>query len=155
MLIAVAAAGVLTLTAACDAHSPKEQASRESKAATVQVFKLHMMKDLWSRTCHDHYYNGYRQINKPKSLVEDSATNMVTIELTGAQMADYLQILDYNAHGGSDALDPPLATAVYDAVSPVVDKIQAPPAPDAPAPEITITAAVSLTATTVVTSAPR
>ncbi|MFE3023211.1 hypothetical protein [Nocardia tengchongensis] len=121
----------------------------------MQVFKLHMMNDLWSRTCHDHYFSGYRQIDKPRSLVEDPATNMVTIELTGAQMADYLKILDYNAHGGSDALDPSLAAAVYDAVSPVVDKIQGPPAPDAPAPEITITAAVTITATTVAVSAPR
>lgn len=131
------------LSVGCAVDSPKAQADREHKAATVPVFKLHMMKDLWSRTNSDRNNGTGRKVDKPKSLTEDPATGMATIELTGAQMVDYLEILDYNAHGGESAHDAPLAGGVYDAIVPVVDKIQAAPAPDAPAPEITINAAIN------------
>ncbi|MFD0361234.1 hypothetical protein ACFQZZ_07210 [Nocardia sp. GCM10030253] len=126
--------------------SPKEQGDRERKAASVQVFKLHMTKDLWTRT--NSGGSPKKNLDKPKSLTEDPS-GMVTIELTGPQMVDYLQILDYNAHGGASARDEPLAATVYDAVTPVVDQIRTPPVPGAPAPEVTIHAAVAPT-----TSAP-
>ncbi|MGW4125788.1 hypothetical protein [Nocardia sp. NPDC004711] len=144
LFAAVAAAGALMLSAGCGTQSPKEQADREHRAATVPVFKLHMMKDLWSRTNSDRSGESGdgRKVDKPKSLTEDPATGMATIELTGAQMVDYLEILDYNAHGGGGAHDEPLASGVYDQVAPVIDKIQTPPAADAPAPEITISSAI-------------
>ncbi|MET9030927.1 hypothetical protein ABZW96_35770 [Nocardia sp. NPDC004168] len=141
MLTVMLAVGALTLTASCGTDSPKEQPERERKAATVPVFKLHMTSDLWTRTNHDKSYGSGRKIDKPKNLAEEP-NGMVTVELTGPQMVDYLQILDYNAHTGGVAPERALATAVYDAVTPVVDRIETPPAPGAPAPEITITAAV-------------
>lgn len=134
-------AGMLALTIGCTTDSPKEQADRERKAATVQVFKLHMTKDLWARTKSDENYEKRRVIDKPRNLIEDP-DGMVTVELTGPQMVDYLKILDYNAHGGAAAHDETLAGAVYNAVAPVIDRIETPPAPGAPAPEITIHAAV-------------
>ncbi|MFE9575106.1 hypothetical protein ACFYO1_01870 [Nocardia sp. NPDC006044] len=48
-------------------------------------------------------------------------------------MTDIEQILDYNAHNGSGAIDPTMAAAVYEAVAPVVDTLQTPFPPDAPA----------------------
>ncbi|MFE2961989.1 hypothetical protein [Nocardia tengchongensis] len=129
------------LSAGCTVQSPEQQASREHKAATVPVFKLHMMKDLWTRTNSDNAtWRTPITVDKPKSLTEDPATGMAVVELTGAQMVDYLKVLDLNAHSGAGAHDESLAVAVYDAVAPVIDTIQAPPAPDAPAPEITIKA---------------
>ena len=100
-----------------------------------------MTKDLWTRTNSDQSAAPGRSVSKPKNLTEDP-NGMVTIELSGPQMVDYLQILDYNAHDGASAHDPSLAGAVYTAVAPVVDKIQASPAPGAPEPEIIIDAAV-------------
>jgi hypothetical protein len=104
--------GILTVTAACAMNSPKEQAERERKAASVQVFKLHMTKDLWTRINVGNN-NSTKIVGKPKSLTDDP-NGMVTIELTGPQLVDYLQSLDYNAHGGLEAKDPSLAAAVYD-----------------------------------------
>ncbi|WP_063046290.1 hypothetical protein [Nocardia pseudovaccinii] len=155
MLTVILAVGALTLTAACTTDSPKEQPERERKAATVPVFKLHMTNDLWTRTNHnDDNFGPQRNIDKPKNLAEEP-NGMVTVELTGPQMVDYLQILDYNGHGGAAAKEKALAMAVYDVVAPVVDKIETPPAPGAPAPEITITAAVgSGTPTPSATTAP-
>ncbi|MEV6073419.1 hypothetical protein AB0L82_43315 [Nocardia sp. NPDC052001] len=149
-LAALGAAGALMLSVSgCGTDSPKEQIDREHKAASVPVFKLHMAHDLWSRTNRD----SSRNVDKPKSLADDPVTGMATIELTGPQMVDYLQILDFNAHSDIGARDKSLAVSVYDAVAPVVDRIQTPPAPNAPAPEITVSAAVTSAAAT--TTAPK
>jgi hypothetical protein len=132
----LAVVGLAAGVVACATDSPKEQGARERKAASVQVFKLSMSKDLWTRTNHQ----GEKKIEKPKSLTENP-NGTVTIELTGPQMVDYLKMLDYNAHGGAFAEDTPLAATVYNALAPVVDRIESTPAPDAPAPEVTIDAA--------------
>ncbi|MBF6548848.1 hypothetical protein [Nocardia brasiliensis] len=141
MLAAVTAAGLLAMTVSCATDSPPEQSARERKAASVPVFKLHMSKDLWTRT---NNAPGHNDLDKPQSLTEDP-NGMATIELTGPQMVDYLKTLDYNAHGGIGAFDEPLAVTVYDTVAPVIDQIQAPPAPGASVPEITVHAAVAPT----------
>jgi hypothetical protein len=148
ILATVAMVGILTVTAACAMNSPKEQAERERKAASVQVFKLHMTKDLWTRINVGNN-NSTKIVGKPKSLTDDP-NGMVTIELTGPQLVDYLQSLDYNAHGGLEAKDPSLAAAVYDTLAPVLDKIQTTPAPGAPGPEVTVDANVGPAASDVV-----
>lgn len=121
--------------------TPYQQAERESKAAAVPLFKLHMTKELWERT---NSAESEGKIENPKKLTEEK-DGMVTVELTGPQMTDYLIILNYNAHGGVSAKDAPLATAVYDASAAVIDQIESPPAPNAPAPVITVHAAVATT----------
>ncbi|MFQ6329670.1 hypothetical protein ACLMAL_26525 [Nocardia sp. CWNU-33] len=131
----------MTITG-CDTDSPKEQPDRERKAASVQVFKLHMAKDLWSRTSRQ---SGGLGVGEPRSLAEDPNGTTATIELTGPQMVDYLKLLDYNAHGGAFATDRSLAATVYDTLAPMVDQIQTPPAPGAPVPEVTINAAIAST----------
>ncbi|MEU7628814.1 hypothetical protein AB0C34_02360 [Nocardia sp. NPDC049220] len=159
-LVAIAVmAAALASTVACGTNSPEEQADRERKAASVTTFKLHMTKDLWTRTNSDRSTAAEgRKVEKPKTVTEDP-NEMVTIELTGPQIVDYLQILDYNAHGGSTARDEPLARAVYDTLASVMDRIQTPPAPGAPEPEITINAAVgpgtSSVATPTTSTAPK
>ncbi|MEU7766973.1 hypothetical protein AB0B25_17825 [Nocardia sp. NPDC049190] len=152
-------AGTLASIVACGTNSPEEQADRERKAASVTTFKLHMTKDLWTRTSSDRSTAADgRKVEKPKNITEDP-NGMATIELTGPQMVDYLQILDYNAHGGSTARDEPLARAVYDTLASVVDRIQTPPAPGTAEPEITINAAVgpgtSSVATPTTSTAPK
>ncbi|MFG3525036.1 hypothetical protein ACGF5S_32595 [Nocardia nova] len=142
-IAAVAAIGLSACTS-----SPAEQADRERKAASVQVFRLHMTKDLWDRT---HTGNNH-SVDKPLRMT-DEANGTVAIDLTGPQLVDYLQALDYNAHGGIGATDAPLAKSVYDAVAPVVDRIQTNPAPNAPIPEVTIDAAAG-PSTPTTTSAP-
>ena len=132
----IAAVAVIAL-GACTTSSPKEQADRERKAASVQVFRLHMTKDLWDRTNHGDNHS----VDKPLRTT-DEANGTVAIDLSGPQLVDYLQALDYNAHGGALAHDAPLARSVYDAVAPVVDRMQANPVPaGTPMPEVTIDAA--------------
>ena len=139
--VALVVAGCTTI----DPDSPEQQGARERKAASVVVFKLHMNKDLWDRTNSAKGITMTKSIGQPKNLTEEP-NGTVTVELTGPQMVDYLQILDHNAHGGNNPQDAPLAAAVYDAIAPVVDTIESPLPPTAPAPEITINAGTSGTA---------
>lgn len=146
-LAAGAAAGlVLAAVAGCTTQSPAAQADRERKAAGVVLFKLHMNSDLWSRTNQERATFHTLKIDKPKNITE-RPDGMVTVELTGAQMVDYLQILNHNAHGGEGAVDKSLAAAVYDAVVPVIDSIENPRPANAPTPEITIHAGPASTPT--------
>ncbi|MGW5518671.1 hypothetical protein [Nocardia africana] len=139
----IAAVAVIAL-GACTS-SPKEQADRERKAASVQVFRLHMTKDLWART----NIGDTRKVDKPLRMT-DEPNGIVAIDLSGPQLVDYLRTLDFNAHGGFGAADAPLARSVYDAVAPVIDRIQTNPAPaNAPVPEVTIDAAAGPITTTI------
>ncbi|MEU3015581.1 hypothetical protein [Nocardia asteroides] len=141
----MATAGIVALAVAgcaIEPASPEQQADRERKAASVVVFKLHMNKDLWDRTKAAAGFRMTKSIDQPKNLTEEP-NGTVTVELTGPQMVDYLQILDHNAHGGNNPQDASLATAVYDAIAPVVDTIESPLPATAPAPEITINAGTS------------
>lgn len=150
LLMSTAAAGFVALVVAgCNISpdSPEQQTDRERKAASVVVFKLHMNKDLWDRTNSANSLKKAKSISQPKNLTEEP-NGTVTVELTGPQMVDYLQILDHNAHGGNNPKDAPLAVAVYDAIVPVVDTIESPLPPTAPVPEITINAGTSGTAPT-------
>jgi hypothetical protein len=135
-------AALMALAISGCTSSPAEQGERESKAAAVPVFRLHMTKDLRERTKGPE--GAVRTVEKPKSLKEEG-NGMLAIELTGPQMVDYLQTLDYNAHGGFSARDASLAAAVYNAAATVIDRIESPPAPDGPAPETTVHAAAAAT----------
>ena len=136
--------GALAFAVTACTSSPKQQGDREKKAAGVPSFKLHMTKDLWNRT---NITRGGHQVDKPLSLT-DEAAGMVTIELTGPQMVDYIRTLDFNAHGGDGATDTALAANVYDAIAPVLDKIQTNPAPGTTEPEISINGAVAVATAT-------
>lgn len=145
LLMSMATAGLVAMAlvgCAVDPNSPEQQADRERKAASVVVFKLHMNKDLWDRTNSANSIKKAKSIGQPKNITEEP-NGTVTVELTGPQMVDYLQILDHNAHGGINPKDSSLAVAVYDAIAPVVDTIETPLPPGAPAPEITINAGTS------------
>ena len=136
LAVAMGVGAVVIAVAGACTDSPKEQSDRERKAASVQVFRLHMAKDLWTRTGAG---EGTHRINKPLSLT-DEGNGIATIDLSGPQLVDYLQALDYDAHGGFGAQDPSLAQSVYNTIGPVIDKIQANRSPNAPVPEVTIDA---------------
>ncbi|WP_280264666.1 hypothetical protein [Nocardia wallacei] len=145
---ATLAAVTAAVLVACSAgvESPEQQDSRERKAAAVQVFRLHMTKDLWTRTNigapRDVSDEGVKKVDKPLRLDEQPG-GLVTVELTGPQLVDYLKALDYNAHGGYNPKDEALAGSVYDAIAPVLDKLQATPVPGEPAPEVTLDAGLA------------
>lgn len=139
MSVAAAAVGLVVALSGCATDSPAGHLERESKAAAVPLFRLQMTKDLWERTSSA---DSHGEIEKPKKLTE-TPEGLATVELTGPQMVDYLQILDYNAHGGMFARDESLAVAVYTAAAGVIDRIEVPPPADAPVPEIVVDAAVA------------
>ncbi|WP_331757740.1 hypothetical protein [Nocardia sp. NBC_01388] len=132
--------GTTVLLMGCAPASPQQQSDRERRAATVPVFRLRMMNDLWANTSEEAFLYPGVSVHRPKSKTEDPDTGMATIELTGSQMVAYLQNLDYNAHGGGTAQNQSLSKAVYDTIVPVLDSIQDSPAPGAPAPEIVVSA---------------
>ncbi|MEV5151518.1 hypothetical protein AB0K81_06185 [Streptomyces werraensis] len=61
--------------------------------------------------------------------------------MTGTDLVSYLEELDFNAHpskwnGEKD--NTAASRRIYDAVAPVIDKIEAATSPDAPEPQISI-----------------
>ncbi len=133
----VSAIVLIVILAACATDSPGGQADRQDKAAALSVITLHMPRDLWEQTSTG---AGHKPIENPQRLT-DEPNGMATVELTGAQLVEYLQMLDFNAHGGFMAQDKELAATVYDTLASALDGMQAPPAPGAPAPQVTIDAA--------------
>ncbi|MET7768782.1 hypothetical protein [Nocardia sp. NPDC005366] len=128
---------VTVMLAGCVTNSPKEQSDRQDKAAEFQIITLHMPRDLWTRTSTG---AGHKPIEDPQRLTDDP-NGMVTVELSGSQLVEYLQILDFNAHGGFMAKDEAMAATVYDALAPVLDRVQTPGQQGAAGPEVTIDAA--------------
>ncbi|MGW4365567.1 hypothetical protein ACWEKT_07970 [Nocardia takedensis] len=137
--IAMAAAAIGVLVAAGCADSPEQQSAREDRAAGIGLFELHMPERVWERT---NFRMGGSEVDEPQSLTPEPE-GMSRIELTGAQMVDYLGALDHNAHGGFGARDPELATTVYDIVAGAIDRLQVPPPPGQPTPRIDVPASVA------------
>lgn len=84
---------------------------------------------MWDRTRKDRRdrKTGDSDRVKPRKLGgEQGKRGLIEVTLTGPQLVEYLRTLDYEAHGGiyRDHADEPLARRMYDAIVPVVDRIE-------------------------------
>lgn len=124
-----AVAAAVMLTAGCGGHSPPQQKARLRKAAGVAVFRIRCSQDLWDRT------GGQAGINAKVTKGNDG---LVTVDLSGPQLVDLLESLDWAAHVHLGEEADPLAARMYDAIAPRVDAIQPTPRAGEPIPEVVI-----------------
>jgi hypothetical protein len=122
----------------------QQKETRLSKAAGVSRFRIVCVKDLWERT---------RAGEWPQGDLEGKATptpdGLVTVELTGPQLVDYIERLAFKGFQQGRPSGDPLAVRMYNALGPVIDQIQ-PGAPPATVPEVRVddpVASPSITAT--------
>ncbi|MFI8917162.1 hypothetical protein ACIGW4_36910 [Streptomyces sp. NPDC053513] len=137
----------LALTAGCGTP-PAGHEERLNKAAGVASFKITCTQDLWDRT----KYNESPQTDshedaKPRKVDGPAGERgLVEITLTGAQLVDYLKTLEQDIDGGffADSSVEQLSRRMYDAIAPVVDRIEK-GKPPAEVPRAVVDDAVGLT----------
>ncbi|MFD1935588.1 MULTISPECIES: hypothetical protein [Nonomuraea] len=114
--------------------TPREQhETRLSKAAGVTTLRIVCVRDLWERTSRVGFLSGDPEI---KAKVTPAPGGLVTVELTGPQLVDYLRILWKRGPLYSDP--DPLSIRVYNGIAPVIDQIQAGGVPAGTVPEVRI-----------------
>ncbi|MFD3889961.1 hypothetical protein [Streptomyces microflavus] len=125
VLSAVAAAALLT---GCADEPPAGHSERLQKAAGLSSFKITCTKDLWERTKDGRKYNqDSHEGAKPRALSGPSGDRgLVEITLTGPQLVDYLKALEEDISGGAfaDGSIEELSRRMYEAIAPVVDRIE-------------------------------
>ncbi|MFD5658593.1 hypothetical protein [Streptomyces hirsutus] len=125
--VILAAAAVLALVTGCADDPPAGHEQRLQKAAGVASFKITCTKDLWERTKPGRDRIDSHEDAKPRSLSGAAKERgLVEITLTGAQLVDYLKTLEEDISGGvyADQSAEQLSRRMYNAIAPVVDRIE-------------------------------
>ncbi|MGA6172553.1 hypothetical protein ACPEIF_20170 [Streptomyces sp. NPDC012600] len=123
----LATVAVLALVTGCADDPPAGHSERLQKAAGVASFKITCTKDLWERTKPARSHINSHEDAKPRGLNGPSGERgLVEITLTGAQLVDYLKNLEEDISGGFNANRSikELSQRMYDAIAPVVDRIE-------------------------------
>ncbi|WP_435611061.1 hypothetical protein [Streptomyces sp. C10-9-1] len=132
--------GALALLAAvlvsgCSTESPPQHSERLQKAAGLKTFHIETTKDLWEKTSDQTGRDGPDL--ELQTTVKELHNGLVRVELTGVNLANYLRLLDYMAHGGADAKNlgrhhSAESIRMYDEVAGVLDGITKRPDPKDP-----------------------
>ncbi|MEU9064574.1 hypothetical protein AB0D13_38500 [Streptomyces sp. NPDC048430] len=120
-------AAVLALVSGCADEPPSGHHERLRKAAGVASFKITCTKDLWERTKPGREPTDSHEDAKPRSLHGPAKERgLVEITLTGAQLVDYLKTLEEDISGGAfaDRSIEELSRRMYEAIAPVVDRVE-------------------------------
>ncbi|WLQ45604.1 hypothetical protein P8A22_37900 (plasmid) [Streptomyces laculatispora] len=120
-------AAALVLVTGCADEPPSGHQERLRKAAGVASFKITCTKDLWERTKSGRDQMDSHEDAKPRSLHGPAKDRgLVEITLTGAQLVDYLKTLEEDISGGplADRSIEELSRRMYEAIAPVVDRVQ-------------------------------
>lgn len=128
------AAVVLIMLAGCGSY-PDQHDERLRKAAGVTAFRITCTKDMWERT------RAVYAVAADGKVVAASKSGVVTVELTGPELVDYLNALAKRAFPSLEGDSDPLARRMYDALAPQVDKIK-PGSVGAPVPQVVLDDAV-------------
>lgn len=140
-------AALLCLTAGCADEPPAGHEERLLKAAGVSSFKIACTQDLWDRTKPGGPSTDSHEDAKPRKINGAAGQRgLVEITLTGAQLVDYLKTLEVDISGGPAANSSikQLSRRMYDAIAPVVDRIER-GRPPAEVPRAVVDDAVGLT----------
>ncbi|MBD2829891.1 hypothetical protein ID875_21220 [Streptomyces globisporus] len=101
---------------------------RLQKAAGLSSFKITCTKDLWERTKDGRKRSeDSHEDAKPRKLDGSSGDRgLVEVTLTGPQLVDYLKALEEDISGGAfaDGSIEELSRRMYEAIAPVVDRIE-------------------------------
>lgn len=125
--VALAAVAAFALVTGCADDPPAGHSERLQKAAGVASFKITCTKDLWDRTRPGYTGTDSHEDAKPRGLNGASGERgLVEITLTGAQLVDYLKVLERDISGGpgADRSIEELSRRMYEAIAPVVDRIE-------------------------------
>ncbi|MEU1091591.1 hypothetical protein ACFYPN_32060 [Streptomyces sp. NPDC005576] len=144
----LAATAVFALAAGCADAPPAGHQERLQKAAGLASFNITCTKDLWERTKHGADLSDSHEDAKPRSLHGPAGERgLVEITLTGPQLVDYLKTLEEDISGGflADRSIEELSRRMYEAIAPVVDRIER-GKPPAEVPQAVIDDAVAPTA---------
>ncbi|MFE0777104.1 hypothetical protein [Streptomyces sp. NPDC058861] len=138
--------GVLALLAAvfvsgCSTDSPPQHSERLQKAAGLKTFHVQTTKELWAKTSDQTGRDGPDL--ELKSTTKELDNGLVQVELTGVDLANYLRILDYMAHGGTDSKNfgkhhSAESIRMYDEIASVLDGITKRPDPKDPPPHVVV-----------------
>ncbi|MFF2226933.1 hypothetical protein ACFVV7_26865 [Streptomyces globisporus] len=118
---------VLALVTGCADDPPPGHGERLRKAAGVASFKITCTKDLWDRTKPGAANRNSHEDAKPRGLSGAAGERgLVEVTLTGAQLVDYLKTLEQDISGGPGANRSveELSRRMYEAIAPVVDRIE-------------------------------
>ncbi|MDV9186850.1 hypothetical protein R6L23_01135 [Streptomyces sp. SR27] len=121
-------AAVLTLATGCADEPPAGHEERLNKAAGVAAFKITCTQDLWDRTKPSKSVSlDSHEDAKPRKVDGPAGERgLVEITLTGGQLVDYLKTLEEDVSGGffANSSAEQLSRRMYDAIAPVVDRIE-------------------------------
>ncbi|GIH25131.1 hypothetical protein Aph01nite_34410 [Acrocarpospora phusangensis] len=133
ILQALALAILAISLAGCGSY-PEQHDERLRKAAGVVTFRITCAKDLWERTSKQ---PGFVEV-KAKSVKDTGVgDSTVVVELSGAQLVDYLELLADWSFSSARSSDP-LSERMYNAIAPVVDKISGPLSPGSEPPSVVV-----------------
>ncbi|MGQ7754816.1 hypothetical protein ACUN29_41440 (plasmid) [Streptomyces sp. WC2508] len=143
---ALAIASFLALVTGCADDPPAGHEERLHKAAGVAAFKITCTKDMWERTTAvpDKSIDSFQDAKPRKTGGTAGDRGLVEVTLTGSQLVDYLKQLNVDMSGGllgRDSVEP-MSRRMYDAIAPVVDRIQK-NVPPAEVPAATVDDAVA------------
>ncbi|MEU9706176.1 hypothetical protein [Streptomyces sp. NPDC047981] len=140
-VLAVLALLAAALLSGCSTDSPSQHSERLQKAAGLQAFHVETTKDLWEKTSDQTGRSGPDLELKAKTKQLDNG--LIQIELTGVSLANYLRVLDYMAHGGTDSKNigrhrSAESIRMYDEIAGVLDGITKRPDPKDPPPRVVV-----------------
>ncbi|MFJ2875497.1 MULTISPECIES: hypothetical protein [unclassified Streptomyces] len=124
----MAIASFLALVTGCADDPPTGHEDRLHKAAGLAAFKITCTRDMWERTTalSDPVLGSFRDAKPRKSDGAARGRGLVDVTLTGPQLVDYLKQLNDDMSGGllgRDSVEP-MSRRMYEAIAPVVDRIQ-------------------------------
>ncbi|WP_327391447.1 hypothetical protein OG728_38895 (plasmid) [Streptomyces microflavus] len=138
LMLPALALGFLT---GCTTDSPPQHSERLQRAAGLKEFHVVTTKELWKKTSDQGSRDGADL--EISSTTTDLETGLVQVELTGVSLANYLRVLDYMAHGGTDSTTfgrhrQAESIRMYDEISGVLDGIKKRPAGSEPPPKVVV-----------------
>lgn len=140
---AAVAASALTvlLFAGCATESPSGHSLRLEKAAGLKSFQIDTTEALWKATSKQTgWVEEGRRITAKVTKLDNG---LVHVEMTGVSLANYLRLLDHDAHGGMGSAPfertrKAESIRMYDEIAKKLDAVEARPAPGAPPLKIVV-----------------
>ncbi|MFJ6355376.1 hypothetical protein ACIQKB_38695 [Streptomyces sp. NPDC092046] len=131
----------VVLVTGCSTDSPPEHSARLQKAAGLKTFQVETTKDLWEKTSDQSGRDG--PDIELKTTVKELDNGLLQVELSGVDLANYLRILDYMAHGGPDSKNfgkhhSAESIRMYDEIADVLDNVTKRPGPKDPVPRVVV-----------------
>lgn len=134
-------AALVFATTGCATESPEGHSLRLEKAAGLKTFHIETTEVLWEHTSDQ---GGFvPDEDKIKAKVTKLGNGLVRVEMSGVSLANYLRVLDHDAHGGMGAAPfersrEAESIRMYDEIAKTLDAVEKRPEPGDPPLSITV-----------------